>query len=74
MPHTFKQAVRWFADLPVAIVAAHSLFAGTVLSSTEAAGWNGWGHEASIVMVLPIVAWAVARRWADRPREANADE
>ena len=61
---SFEKPLRWFANLPVALVAAHSLFAGTVLSSTEAAGWNTWGHETSIVMVVPILAWAVARWWS----------
>jgi hypothetical protein len=58
--------IHWFARLPITIVSANSLFAGLILSATEDAGWNDWGHEASIVMVVPIVTWAVASWWLGR--------
>jgi len=44
-------------------VAAHSLLAGLVLSSTEAAGWNDWGHYGLLLSILPIVAWFIANWW-----------
>jgi hypothetical protein len=50
--------IRWFANLPLTLVAAHSLMAGLVLSSTEAAGWNDWGHEALLLVIVPVLAWA----------------
>ena len=48
--------VRWFASLPLALVAAHSVFAGLVVSSTEAAGWNNWRHYGLLLAVVPIIA------------------
>ncbi len=49
------------------IVATNSLLGGLVLSATEAAGWNDWGHEGLLLAVVPIVGWAVLQRWAKRP-------
>jgi hypothetical protein len=46
--------------LPVTIVAANSLFAGLILSACEAAGWISWGHEALLVGIVPVTAWAMA--------------
>lgn len=50
---------RWFAALPVSIVALHSIMLGTIASAAEYDGWITWGHEASGLMVVPIVVWAV---------------
>ena len=52
---------KWFADLPLTIVATSSLLAGLVLSSTEAAGWNEWGHDGPLLAAIRILAWAAAR-------------
>lgn len=57
-----KILVRWFANLPITLVAAHSIMLGIVLSAAEWDGWISWGHEASIVMLVPIVAWALLQR------------
>jgi hypothetical protein len=62
-PMSVKKLTRWFAGLPLTIVATHSLMAWLVLSSTEAAGWNSGGHEALLLAVVPIVAWAIVQRW-----------
>lgn len=51
--------VHWFASLPISIVALHSIMLGTITSAAEFDGWINWGHEASVLMVVPIVAWAV---------------
>ena len=62
--------IRWLAGLPLTMVAAHSLLAGLVLSSTEAGGWNDWWHEGLLLTVVPIVGWAVLQhlqRSAKRP-------
>ena len=32
---------------------------GTLFSAAEYDGWITWGHEASVLMVVPIVAWVV---------------
>jgi len=53
--------IRWFASLPLTLVATHSLLAGLVLSSIEAAGWNAWGHEGLLLTVVPILGWAALR-------------
>ena len=45
--------IRWFAGLPLTMVAAHSILAGAVLSSTEAIGWNDLGHEALLLSIVP---------------------
>ncbi len=62
--------IRWFASLPLTLVAAHSLLAGLLLSSTEAAGWNEWGHYGLLLAVVPIVAWLLAR-WKTDPNKAK---
>ena len=54
-----KHFVRWFAALPISIVALHSIILGTIASAAEYDGWIGWGHEASALMVVPIVLWLV---------------
>lgn len=38
--------LRWFAGLPLTMVATQCLLVGLVLSATEAAGWNDWGMRA----------------------------
>ncbi len=63
---TGKKTIHWFAGLPLTMVAAHSLLAGLVLSSTEAAGWNDWGHEGLLLAALPTIGWAVANWWIGR--------
>lgn len=57
-----KNLILWFAKLPTGLIAAHSIMLGVVLSAAEREGWITWGHEASIVMVVPIVAWALLQR------------
>ncbi|OQZ07361.1 MAG: hypothetical protein B6D36_00290 [Planctomycetes bacterium UTPLA1] len=57
-----KKLIRWFAKLPIGLVAAHSIMLGVVLSAAEWDGWITWGHEASIVMVVPIIVWALLQR------------
>lgn len=49
-----RKLARWFAGL-LTLVAAHSLMAGLVLSATEAAGWNDWGHQGLLLAIVPIV-------------------
>lgn len=56
-----RRVIHWFASLPLMLVAAQSLIVGLVLSSTEAAGWNEWGHEGLLLAAIPNVGWAVAR-------------
>ena len=51
--------LRWFADLPLTIVATSALLAGLVRSSTEAAKCNGWGHYGLLAATVPIVCWLV---------------
>jgi len=55
-----KCLVRWFASLPISIVALHSIMLGMITSAAEYDGWISWGHEASVLMVVPIVVWAVS--------------
>jgi hypothetical protein len=57
-----KAFIRWFASQPVSFVAAHSIMLGIVLSAAEWEGWITWGYEASIVMVVPIIAWVLLQR------------
>lgn len=54
--------IRWFASLTISIVGANSIMLGTLLSATEYDGWITWGHEASGVMLLPIMLWVVCAR------------
>lgn len=64
---TLTNALRSFAGLPLTMVATHSLLAGLVLSSTEAAGWNDWGHEGAAVSHIPDLRAAdspVGHEWA----------
>jgi hypothetical protein len=51
--------VRWFASLPISIVALHSILLGTISSAAEYDGWISWGHEASVLMAVPILVWLV---------------
>jgi len=51
-----------FASLPVSIVALHSIMVGTITSAAEYDGWITWGHEASVLMVVPIVLWVLCAR------------
>ena len=53
-----RNYARRFANIPVSIVALHSIIFGTLLSAAEYDGWISWGHEASALMVVPIAAWA----------------
>lgn len=53
-----KKLARWFASIPISIVALHSIMLGTLTSAGEYDGWISWGHEASVLMVVPIVASA----------------
>ena len=62
------RVIRWYAGLPLTIVATNSLLTGLVLSATQAAGWNDWGHYGLVLSIVPIVAWAAARWWAARSR------
>lgn len=55
-----KTPFRWFASLPISIVALNSIMLGTITSAAEFDGWITWGHEASVLMVVPIVVWAVS--------------
>jgi len=54
-----KTPFRWFASLPISIVALNSIMLGTITSAAEYDGWITWGHEASGLMVVPIAVWAV---------------
>jgi len=51
--------IRWFAALPISIVGSNAIMFGTLLSAAEYDGWITWGHEASVVMLLPIAICAV---------------
>jgi hypothetical protein len=55
-----RRFIRWYAGLPIGLVGAHSIFLGLLLSAAEWDGWVSWGHEASIIMVLPIALWIAA--------------
>lgn len=57
-----KNLIRWFASQPVSLVTAQSIMLGILFSSAEWDGWIGWGHEASIVMIVPIIVWALLQR------------
>ena len=61
-----SSAFRWFAGLPLTIIATHSLLAVLVLSSTEAAGWNDWGHEGLLFAILPILGWLILQLMTSR--------
>lgn len=50
---------RSFASLPISIVALNSIMLGTIASAIEYDDWITWGHEASGLMVVQIVLWAV---------------
>lgn len=50
--------IHWFASLPISIVALHSIMVGTITSAAEYDGRITWGHEMSVLMVVPIVLWA----------------
>lgn len=56
-----RRFVAWFARLPIGVVGAHSVMLGVLLSAAEWDGWIDWGHEASIMMVVPIVGWVVLK-------------
>ncbi len=58
--------LKWFAELPLTMVATSSLLVGLVLSSTEAAGLNEWGHEGLLAAVVPIVVWWALQRLLGR--------
>ena len=57
-----SELIRWFAGQHLVTVATHSLIGGLVLSALEAVGWIRFGHEALLLAIVPIVAWA-ALRW-----------
>lgn len=59
------RVVRWFAAQPVSRVALHSIKCGTLPSAAEYDGWISCGHKASVLMVVPIAAWAVCAWLAD---------
>jgi hypothetical protein len=65
-PRRRSAIARWLASFPLTIVAANSLFIGLILSVCEAAGWIDWGHEALLVAIVPVTAWAVATWFVDR--------
>lgn len=56
--YAWTRFFRWFAALPISIVGANSIMLGTLLSAAEYDGWITWGHEASVVMLIPIIVWA----------------
>lgn len=59
---------RWFASLPISIVGANSIMLGTLFSAAEYDGWITWRHEASVVMLMPILLWvACAAALTKRP-------
>ena len=53
-----KSFVSWFATHPLSTVALHSIMLGTIARAAEYDTWITWGHEASVLMVVPIVVWA----------------
>ena len=55
-----RGVVARFSALPIALVGAHAIMLGTLLSAAELDGWIDWGHEASIAMVVPILLRIVA--------------
>jgi hypothetical protein len=59
--------VRWLTSFASTIVAFNSLFVGLILSVCEAIGWIRWGHEAFLVSIVPVIAWAFATWLVDRP-------
>jgi hypothetical protein len=63
-----RKTTRWFASLPISIVALHSIMVGTITSAAKYDGWITWGHEASVPMVMPIVVWAMCGSMVRRRR------
>jgi hypothetical protein len=59
------QMIHKFAHVPLIVVAGRSLIAGMVCSALETAGSIGWGHEALLLAVVPIVGWAGAHWWTN---------
>ena len=51
--------IRWFAALPIGLVATHSIMLGVLLSALEFEGWISWGHEGLLVAMAPIVVWVL---------------
>lgn len=58
--------VRKLADVPMSVIAGHSLTAGMVGSALETAGRITRGHEALLLAMVPIVGWSVAQWLTDR--------
>ena len=48
-----KHPARWFTSLRISIVALHPIIVSAIASAAEYDGWITWGHEASLLMVMP---------------------
>jgi hypothetical protein len=47
--------IRWYAGLPLTIVAAHSLLAGLVFSAVECRRVDYLGHEGLLLTLVSIL-------------------
>ena len=52
--------------LKLTTVAVHSLLGALVLSAAQSVERNNWKHEALLLAIAPIVAWAGARWWVGK--------
>ena len=57
-----RKLIRWYAGLPIGLVGAHSAFFGLFFIGAELDGWIDWGVDASLLMMAPIVLWAMLQR------------
>ena len=56
-----KRLLRWYAGLPVTIVATSSLLVGLAFRSMEADGAITWGLEMLLVAAVPIALSGAVR-------------
>lgn len=66
-----RNLTLWLARLPISIVGANSIMLGTLLNAAEYDDWITWGHEASVVMLIPILLWVIcAATLQVRPKDS----
>lgn len=57
-----RRLIRWYAGLPIGLIGAHSAFLALLCVGAELDGWIDWGVDASLVMMVPVVLWAMLQR------------
>jgi hypothetical protein len=62
MEGEMRRLVRWYGDLPIGIVGPHAMFLGLLFIGAELDGWIDWGVDASLLMTVPVVLWAMLQR------------